>query len=214
MCRILDKNWPKAQGYTEQKHRKSDSHQAINTEHTRHNDGDNILHQQFRRSDAHCHYSLPCHCCSVCTAKVWTCVGGRRKLERVKMREIRRGTTCVILKVETTKIFHMKALSTIETVLREQGIAVAPAQCSSTDTPSTRPFAFRMTSLRRNQYIFYGSCPWTEPDRTDRRWRGKRSHAPLRQNQHDARNDGNSLANIMAEAHPMKPRTGAHGAHT
>ena len=76
----------------------------------------------------------------------------------------------------------------------------------------TRPFAFRMTSLRRNQYIFYGSYPWTEPDRPV--VEGERSHAPLRQNQHDARDDGNSLANIMAEAHPMKPKTGAHGAHT
>ena len=70
---------------------------------------------------------------------------------------MRRGTTCVIFCVQTTKI---KAIP-LRLFVGKQGIAVAPPNASSTryslPPTRTRPFAFQMTSLRRNQYIFYGA---------------------------------------------------------
>jgi len=62
----------------------------------------------------------------------------------------------------------MPMLSIFNKSLSQHRQGIAAAQCSLVPVRrlALRPFAFHMTSLRRNQYISTRGLPWTEPDRT------------------------------------------------
>jgi len=98
-----------------------------------------------------------------------TCgVGGRREKMNDDVRK--KGTTCVPNDEITKRECQSCPYSTICLYAASAGHCGSPMlvgpRAHTVSPLSCRPFAFYVTSLRRNQYISTRGLPWTEPDRT------------------------------------------------